>query len=385
MDFFHITPAGVVSLPAIPTQKLDSGFLWIDCIYSETPLINQALTVYNGVSILNEHLEDASNRHHPSFFDSTSRYEMIVFRGLAMHASSLGAKPGAIKLDTRPSTFFLAPGVLLTVHAQSSRTFTRLRERLLAIESDGPRSPVNPEELMLRILNDMVDRFLELREPLGALLDKAQFELLDPKRPFRDWPLLLSWRMELRRLESLSEEQLDAIQEWQDERHDRTEVVNSNAISSGDALRVRTNNLIEHINRVLNHATRLETSLESAVQLHFSSMAHRSTEIMRVLTTLTAIFMPLTLITGIFGMNFEFIPGIHTRTGFWWALGFMATIAIVMYAWFRSRRWVNTRGSQFTNLETPNKELQDKERMAEYMNKSSAANQSGETRGREPI
>jgi magnesium transporter len=380
MDFFHITPAGVVSLPQIPTQKLNSGFLWIDCIYSETSLINSYLPIYNGVSILSDHLDDASNRHHPSFFDSTSRYEMIVFRGLAMHAGSLGSKPGAIKLETRPSTFFLSPGVLLTVHAQSSRTFSRLRDRLLAIETDGPRSPINPEELMLRILNDMVDRFLELREPLGALLDKSQFELLDPKRPFRDWPLLLSWRMELRRLESLSEEQLDAIQEWQDERHDRNDHEDRAGLS--DALRVRTSNVIEHINRVLNHATRLETSLESAVQLHFSSMAHRSTEIMRVLTTLTAIFMPLTLITGIFGMNFEFIPGIHARAGFWWALGCMLTIAVVMYAWFRSRRWVNTRGSQFTNLETPTKEPTDKERSDEYRNSGSNVNSN---RSREPI
>jgi magnesium transporter len=231
----------------------------------------------------------------------------------------------------------------------------------------------------------MVDRFLELREPLGALLDKAQFELLDPKRPFRDWPLLLAWRMELRRLESLSEEQLDAIQEWQDERHDRADANKHGSAGVSDALRARTNNLIEHINRVLNHATRLETSLESAVQLHFSSMAHRSTEIMRVLTTLTAIFMPLTLITGIFGMNFEFIPGIHTRTGFWWALGFMAAIAAVMYAWFRSRRWVNTRGSQFSNLETSTKEPLGNERIAQYLKRSNIDNQPSQNRGREPI
>jgi magnesium transporter len=90
--------------------------------------------------------------------------------------------------------------------------------------------------------------------------------------------------MELRRLESLSEEQLDAIQEWLDERHDRADG-HKGGNGFSDALNVRTNNVIEHVNRVLTHATRLETSLESAVQLHFSSMAHRSTEIMRVLTS----------------------------------------------------------------------------------------------------
>jgi hypothetical protein len=84
-------------------------------------------------------------------------------------------------------------------------------------------------------------------------------------------------------------------------------------------------------------------------------------------------------------MNFEFIPGIHTRSGFWWALGFMATIALVMYGWFRSRRWVNTQGSQFTNLDAPNREVADKEREAEHLSRTSPNNQSKQPREREPI
>ena len=59
---------------------------------------------------------------------------------------------------------------------------------------------------------------------------------------------------------------------------------------------------------------------ESAVQLYFAAMSHRTTEIMRLLTLITAIFMPLTLITGIFGMNFDVIPGLHKSYGFWLAL-----------------------------------------------------------------
>ena len=58
---------------------------------------------------------------------------------------------------------------------------------------------------------------------------------------------------------------------------------------------------------------------------------------MRTLTAITAVFLPLTLITGIFGMNFEFIPGLHSRSGFWWALGAMALIGVVLVAFFRTR------------------------------------------------
>ena len=62
------------------------------------------------------------------------------------------------------------------------------------------------------------------------------------------------------------------------------------------------------------------------MQLHFASVTHRTSEIMRVLTLITAIFMPLTLITGIFGMNFEMIPGLHSRWGFWLSLGGMGGV-----------------------------------------------------------
>jgi Mg2+ and Co2+ transporter CorA len=63
--------------------------------------------------------------------------------------------------------------------------------------------------------------------------------------------------------------------------------------------------VLEHIERVLTHVRRLEQASEAAVQMHFSAVGQRTNDIMRTLTVLTAIFLPLNLITGIFGMNFE--------------------------------------------------------------------------------
>ena len=134
--------------------------------------------------------------------------------------------------------------------------------------------------------------------------------------------------------------QLDALQEWRDERLEHAEAGAHDPHglhAMSDALQVRTSDLVGHIQRVLSHARRLESSVESAVQLHFSATAHRTNEIVRTLTAITAVFMPLTLITGIFGMNFEFIPGLHSPSGFWWALGAMATIGVLLIALFRAR------------------------------------------------
>jgi magnesium transporter len=61
---------------------------------------------------------------------------------------------------------------------------------------------------------------------------------------------------------------------------------------------------------------------------------------MRTLTALTAIFLPLNLIAGIFGMNFEFIPLIHRQDGFWWAMASMALVSAALVTVFWRKRYL---------------------------------------------
>lgn len=337
MQFVIVGPEGA-TLADAPSSMPGDGFVWCDCVYDDARSWVEPVQRLTGVAVFEDHLLDAENPNHPSYFDSTNDYEMIVFRGLAT-GDEVVDPSDVIRVRTRPAVFFVFPRVLVTVRAPDSRLVQAIRDRLLA-PTARTRLPALPEELMLRILNGMVDRFLELRQPLGEQFDRRQRQLLDPRRPFRDWYALLEARREARRLEDLCEEQLDALQEWRDERLERTEAASRDAHglhALNEALQVRTSDLVSHIQRVLSHARRLESSVESAVQLHFSATAYRTNEIMRTLTAITAVFLPLTLITGVFGMNFEFIPGLHSRSGFWWALGAMALIGVLLVALFRAR------------------------------------------------
>jgi magnesium transporter len=191
----------------------------------------------------------------------------------------------------------------------------------------------------------MVDQYLELRQPLTAQLDRWQRALLDPRRPFKDWLALLDARIALRKLDHLCEEQHDALQELRDHFVDRQDARTGpdEGSRSKDLLLVRIHDVMEHITRVLNHARRLESSLESAVQIHFSAMAHRTSEIMRTLTVITALFMPLTLITGIFGMNFIDMPLLKQPEGFWIAMGAMVVIVVGLLIYFRRKRYLEDR------------------------------------------
>jgi magnesium transporter len=154
----------------------------------------------------------------------------------------------------------------------------------------------------------------------------------------------MSARSQLHVLEDLCDEQHDAIQEWLDSL--REQPMSSFAADTQlahtrrDQLVARARDVIEHIQRVVHHARRLEQSAETVVQIHFSAQSNRTNSVMRTLTALTAIFLPLNLITGFFGMNFEFMPLIHSATGFWWVFGCMILLVIVVVTVFWRKQYL---------------------------------------------
>lgn len=207
------------------------------------------------------------------------------------------------------------------------------------------RLPPSPPDLMLRIVNHMVDSYLDLRRLLTRQFAYLQQELLSNRQQFKHWQALLEARNTLHMLEDTCEDQSAAVQEWIDALEDWPRPADAQALREREVLGVRSRDVHEHIARVLAHVRRLESSAESAVQIHFSAQGSRTNDIMRTLTVLTAIFLPLNLITGIFGMNFDALPLIHNRVGFWVAIGLMLMVAAGLVWWFRRRRYLDANDS----------------------------------------
>jgi magnesium transporter len=247
-------------------------------------------------------------------------------------------------IDTSPVGFAVFDRVLLTVHPNDCmvREFfaQRLQQQNQGAEvRAASRLPPNPWDLMLRMVNFMVDSYLELRRALTRQLDALQQGLFDPRQNFGSWQTLLESRNSLHLLEDTCEDQRAAIVEWIDA---LDEWPQDDAIvqRERELLRVRSRDVLEHIERVLSHVRRLENSIENAVQMHFSAQSNRTNEIMRTLTVLTAIFMPLNLVTGFFGMNFEGLPLIHSPRGFWITFCFMLVVGIALSWFFWRKRYL---------------------------------------------
>jgi magnesium transporter len=145
--------------------------------------------------------------------------------------------------------------------------------------------------------------------------------------------------MTLHYLDEICEDQRVAIQDWSQslEGWAASDTLQPQAL---EHLKVRSRDILEHIERVVHHVNRLEQSTETTIQLHFNVQGNRTNEIMRTLTVLTAVFLPLNLITGFFGMNFEAFDFIHREDGLALTELFMLTLVVVMGVVFWRKRYL---------------------------------------------
>ncbi len=344
----HVQRGGLDSLPTLPDELPTSGFLWLaltrEGLKRQFPVLQARLAHWLHAPLMDLHVSDLLNEQLPSHFESTQAYDLMVLRRLAAARQAEGADWAQL-IDTRAVGFAVFERLLISVHPDDCPVLDYFQERLpLLVGSEDVRGshrlPLSPDELMLRMLNHMVDSYLDLRRLLSRRHAELQQDLLNTRQPFEDWPALLAARDALHGLEELCEDQHAAVQEWLDAQSEFPDRVGS---ADQESLRVRARDVQEHIERVLSHIRRLTANTDSAVQMHYAAVGHRTNSIMKVLTALTAVFLPLNLITGIFGMNFDALPLIHAREGAWIALGLMAGVGLGLGWWFRRKRYLGSR------------------------------------------
>ena len=320
MDILLVDTAQVTQTSDLPERLPESGFLWLDIIRGEDTDWPQRVLQLTGVAIHERHISDSQNETHPSHYDDTNEYEMLIFRGLSPAGQTSDFK-------TRPAVFILLDRLLVTIRPQDSVSVASIKPRLL---DKSVRIPQRPAGLMHQLMTVMVDRFMALRQPLLARFDTWRVDLLDPRNPYEDWMAVMNYTSDLRKLERLCDEQITALQAWQEETDTEFD----------DHIAVRYHDLIEHVQRVYKFAIAQKQEAEALVQMHFSAVAHRTNEIMRILTLLSAIFLPLSLVAGIFGMNFEYMPELKMHYAYFVVLGSMLTLAVVLLILFKVKRWL---------------------------------------------
>ncbi len=393
MQIVEFTDASLRFVDAVPDQPPRDGFVWIFLEQHEFETaqtqIQQAALKLGGSALLDLHCKDLASPLHPSHYDSTSIYDLIIFRRLATqmetqaeddHEKAISDyhgqdsqryrrpmsgqnQPTFNRISSKAVGFAVFDRCLISVHPPGCYAAKSFIQRFLAdakftdaaqLDPASARSrlPIGPADLALRMINTMVDSYLDLRKVLSSQLEHWQADLLRANSRFDNWGALMTARTQLHVLEDLCDEQHDAMQEWLDSLREQplaammkgdTQTI-SIAQNQRDQLVARARDVMEHIARVMQHSRRLEQSAETVVQIHFNAQSSRTNDIMRTLTAVTAIFLPLNLVTGFFGMNFEHIPGLHSPAAFWLTLAFMVLVVVVVLTVFLSKRYIARTG-----------------------------------------
>jgi magnesium/cobalt transport protein CorA len=296
-----------------------AAFYWLDVERSETDWHLKAQP-WLKIQLHERHIQDSFNESHPPYYDGTDEYDLLV-----AHTLCPNCLPEAPR--TIPIAFVISNNAVVTIRQPEDPVFLKLAKRF--IESPR-RTPASPAVLLYLLLNQITDTLLMRRAVTTDLLSQWQERLLDLNDQFGDWQALMGLHGRLRRLEVVAETEMDALTEWREQ----------TTLALDSTLAVRFNDLQEHLRRVYDHTIVVQHDIDALVQIYFSANTQRTNEILQFLTIISAVFLPLNLLAGVFGMNFVHLPLLQLWYGPMIVSGLMLTIVAGLLLWFRHRHWI---------------------------------------------
>jgi magnesium transporter len=259
---------------------------------------------------------------------SASQYPKIEpypdFLYLVLHG--VDVTRGRSHFATRDVDFFLGRNFLVTIHDGQSRSLAALRDlcnRHSRLLEQGPAS------LLHRIIDSMVDNYRPVMEAIEARIATLEEQAFAGREHLGRQ--LLKQKRELSTMRRILVPQRDAVA-----RLARREFA---AISDEMAYRFR--DVYDHLVRMSEEAVMFQDRVTGVFDVNLTTISNRLNQVMKVLTVMSTIFLPLTVLTGMWGMNIDLprFPGSNAAQ-FWWIAGIMATLSAGMLLFFRRKTWI---------------------------------------------
>lgn len=296
----------------------DSGdFLWVDFCGEER---DHERTLLRRTFEINElALDDCQRERHPPKLEWFDEYFFLLLKGFTADTDS-------IDYEVVHISFFTGVNFLATRHAAPSPSIDRTWTLMEGGKLNLGRGPAH---VTYRIVRTIIDRYspiiLEMEEQLDSLeeemLRKPTDELLGQ---------LITYNTQLRKLRRIFASQAKALDSLREP--DQEIVTTANEHEFID--------IHEHMERLAGLCGLLQELTSDLMNGYISVTSHRLSKIMRVLTITTVVFLPLTLLAGIYGMNFVNMPELRAANGYYMVLSLMGGTAIGLLVLFRIIRWL---------------------------------------------
>ncbi len=293
----------------------EGAVVWID-LQGQTSE-NQDLVAGMGFHPLA--VEDTFTLQHQPRFEEYDGHLFVIVRGIDFNKKS-------DRLDTLKLAAFLTKDRLVTFHRAPLRSLNTVRDRFKEI-GRAPRGGL--PHLLYLIYDELISLYQPLVDEVGTEVEALEEEIFrEPKQEH----LVVIQRLK-QRLSTIRRVMLPHRQVF-----NHLATGSAEEISDSEALYFR--DVYDDIVRLTESLDVMRELLSSARDTYMSVVGQRTNEIMKVLTVISAVLLPLTVITGIYGMNFEHMPELATRGGYPAVLAAMATAAGGMLLWFRRKRWI---------------------------------------------
>jgi magnesium transporter len=263
-------------------------------------------------------VEDAFRVRHPPAFEGEGKRLFLLLK-------LLDADSHTLDFSTQQMAMFADSDFVVTRHDSRSNYLLMLREKI----RNGGMEFESPHQVVAGLARRMVDRYgrvlLDLEERLDTIEDvlfvefdeELMQELVGYNTALRKMRRILNYHMAVtQRLSTYAEQQQLAL--WAEEYEDVATQAE------------RFNSLAELYQNVIN----------DLIEGYISLNGHNLNQVMKVLTVVTVIFVPLTLLVGIYGMNFENMPELKSPYGYFTLLGVMAFLATGLFYIFRRKHWL---------------------------------------------
>jgi magnesium transporter len=254
--------------------------------------------------------------------DDHGDYLFIIFQSLARNEDTGN-------LAATEVAFYLGPSYVISCHQQPVPAFLDFRSRL----ERGDNLPARTATWLLHgLLDTLVDSYLPLVDELDDEIDEIEARVLGGASTEVLERIMVTKRnaLRLRRATVPSRDIMNRLS-----RNEFPKLISTDAA-------IYFRDIYDHLVRTEYLVDTLRDLADGALQTYLSAVSNRLNEVMKVLTAAATIFLPLTVITGIYGMNFDqnVFPGFHESWGFAAVVGAMFVNSLVMLAYFRYRRWV---------------------------------------------
>jgi magnesium transporter len=226
---------------------------------------------------------------------------------------------------TRQINAFLGPNYIVTHHYEPSPSIESTQQ--LCTKNPNLMSR-GPDYLFHVVIDQIVDQYAPVMEHFDDVLEDVETEVLSTNNSSL-LVEILSLKKDIQRLKRITTYQREILS-----RLARGEF---RLVSLEEMAYYR--NVYDHLVRIVDIVESYKDVISGLVEAHLSVTSNRMNSIMKVLTMMSTIFMPMTLISGIYGMNFDVMPELRWKYGYLVAIGLMSTVATVFIIYFKRKGW----------------------------------------------